>query len=50
MTIIQTKGSTVDLSGEFGPDSAGLLREIPTVMVEASQTRGIIFTGKSYTI
>ena len=47
MTIIQTKGSTVDF-GEFGPDSAGLLTGNTNCHGgAASQTRGIIFNGKS---
>ena len=47
MTIIQTKGSTVDF-GEFNTRIMLSSREIPTVIFgAASQTRGIIFTGIS---
>ena len=45
MTIIQTKGSTVDF-GEIGPDNGGLLTgAIGGFGGAASQTRGIIFSG-----
>ena len=47
MTIIQTKGSTVDF-GEFGNDNAGLLTGATNCHGgAASQTRGIIFSGIS---
>ena len=47
MTIIQTKGSTVDF-GEFGNDNAGLLTGSTQCHGgAASQTRGIIFSGRS---
>ena len=47
MTIIQTKGSTVDF-GEFGNDNAGLLTGSTQCHGgAASQTRGIIFSGIS---
>ena len=45
MTIIQTKGSTVDF-GEFGPDNA-LTGALNCHGGAASQTRGIIFSGSS---
>ena len=45
MTIIQTKGSTVDF-GEFGPDNA-LTGNTNCHGGAASQTRGIIFSGFS---
>ena len=45
MTIIQTKGSTVDF-GEFGDDN-GLTGSTQCHGGAASQTRGIIFSGKS---
>ena len=45
MTIIQTKGSTVDF-GEIGPDNGGLLTgAIGGFGGAASQTRGVVFSG-----